>query len=288
MPKIVERSDAAASATPMKKPKLRSPNYPVVGLERAVELAALLHKQYGSHPVPVTLIHKLWKFAEGSNTGNQCISALRSYGLVDVTGELLHRKAAMSKVGVRIVGNAPDRPSLLKTAALGPVIHKEILEHFGEAGLPADDLLERYLVWDRPEGQRFNPGSVKEFIERFRGTLAYSGALPADIIDSGDGHESDAEGGQCEVKLDPPPADKTQRKRRIVSTGMKEDVFTLEEGDVVLQWPEAMTAESATDLEDWFSLVMRKIKRSIAAPTHRVSDTAEDDEGNENSPLRDM
>ena len=42
---------------------------------------------------------------------------------------------------------------------------------------------------------------------------------------------------------------------------MKEDVFTLAEGDAVLQWPTTISPESYTDLKDWLDLMLRKIER---------------------------
>jgi 5-bromo-4-chloroindolyl phosphate hydrolysis protein len=44
---------------------------------------------------------------------------------------------------------------------------------------------------------------------------------------------------------------------------MKEDVFSLQEGDVTFQWPESLSKDSYQDLEDWTKLMLRKIKRSI-------------------------
>ena len=48
-----------------------------------------------------------------------------------------------------------------------------------------------------------------------------------------------------------------------MQAGMKEDVFTLEEGPVILQYPESLSQESFEDLESWLQLVIRKAKRSI-------------------------
>ena len=45
---------------------------------------------------------------------------------------------------------------------------------------------------------------------------------------------------------------------------MKEDVFSLTEGDVVLQWPELLSQESFEDLKAWADIVLRKIEREIA------------------------
>lgn len=51
-----------------------------------------------------------------------------------------------------------------------------------------------------------------------------------------------------------------------MTTGFKEDVFSLDEGSVVLQWPERLSKISAQDLEDWLALIGRKIKRAADAP----------------------
>lgn len=53
---------------------------------------------------------------------------------------------------------------------------------------------------------------------------------------------------------------------------MKEDVFSLREGDVTLQWPETLSAESYQDLEDWTKLLLRKIKRAVDAPSRTIKE----------------
>lgn len=45
--------------------------------------------------------------------------------------------------------------------------------------------------------------------------------------------------------------------------GQKEDVFTLDEGDAVIQWPKNMSKASFEDFESWLQLVIRKAKRSV-------------------------
>jgi hypothetical protein len=45
-------------------------------------------------------------------------------------------------------------------------------------------------------------------------------------------------------------------------TNMQEDVFSLSEGRVVIQWPAPLSAESIEDLKDWLKIVERKITRS--------------------------
>ena len=46
---------------------------------------------------------------------------------------------------------------------------------------------------------------------------------------------------------------------------MREDVFSLIEGPVTIQWPAALSPDSFQDLSDWFDIVKRKIGRSVAS-----------------------
>lgn len=48
---------------------------------------------------------------------------------------------------------------------------------------------------------------------------------------------------------------------------MQEDVFSLAEGRVVIQWPSPLSADSVQDLKDWLKLLERKITRSTARDT---------------------
>ena len=50
---------------------------------------------------------------------------------------------------------------------------------------------------------------------------------------------------------------------RPAQPGARQDVFSLEEGQVILQWPAQLSAESYEDFESWIQLQLRKIKRSI-------------------------
>ena len=47
------------------------------------------------------------------------------------------------------------------------------------------------------------------------------------------------------------------------AAGARQDTFSLDEGNVVLQWPDKMSQESFEDFEAWMQLQLRKIKRSI-------------------------
>ena len=58
--------------------------------------------------------------------------------------------------------------------------------------------------------------------------------------------------GEAAAKLDDLPAD------------VKRDTFATTDGDVVLQWPVGLSADSLEDVEAWTALILKKVKREIA------------------------
>ena len=45
---------------------------------------------------------------------------------------------------------------------------------------------------------------------------------------------------------------------------VKQDVFTLDEGEVVVQRPANLSTESFEDLSAWWEIMLRKIRRSVS------------------------
>lgn len=47
--------------------------------------------------------------------------------------------------------------------------------------------------------------------------------------------------------------------------GVRQDLFSLSEGTVSIQWPASLSAASYEDLSDWLDILKRKIGRSVRA-----------------------
>lgn len=255
MGKSVKNPSGAAKG----RSKHRSPNYPLFDLEKAVERTKQLYDIDKVHRVPIGIVHDRWGYKRHSGAGNQAVAALKAYGLATVDGQGEDRKVAVSEAGRRIVLGAVDRGELLKEAAVSPSLFNALWEKYREAGLPSDDVLRHHLVFDR----NFNEDFVGDVIERFRNTVTFSGLAPGDKIDGGGGDADEQDDGPAEEinDDDPPP----RKGRRQVMSGQKEDVYSLDEGPVVLQWPEKISKTSAQDLADWLALIIRKAKRSAEA-----------------------
>jgi hypothetical protein len=173
----------AGEATP-KVPKHRSPNYPAIGLEKAIERARAIQAQAKHHPLSITAALNIWKYKMGA--GNQIVAALKSFGLIDVKGEKEGRQLRLTDAAIRILGNAPDRADLLKAAALKPGIHKELWDKY-EGELPADSIMRDYLRWER----NFNEEAVDGFIAQFRDTIEFAKVKISDKLRSGNDFDDD-------------------------------------------------------------------------------------------------
>lgn len=167
-----------------KNKRQRSPNYPSMSLEKAIERAKEIYDAEKRHDVPIRVAFSHWGFQASSSGGNQCVAALRAYGLINVKGNGDDREISVSDSGYRIILNAPDRTDLIKQAALLPPIHGEIWKKYQQDGLPTDENLRHYLTFDK----NFNPDSVDSFIAQLRATFGYggltAGAIHVNVADS--------------------------------------------------------------------------------------------------------
>ncbi len=48
--------------------------------------------------------------------------------------------------------------------------------------------------------------------------------------------------------------------------GIREDIFSLDEGNFLIQWPDPLSAESFEDLKGYIEICLRKIQRSVQKP----------------------
>jgi hypothetical protein len=116
---------------------------------------------------------------------------------------------------------------------------------------------------------------ARDLISQYKETIAFAKLGQPAIISPAKGAETDKVG---ENEQKPKGAELSGRadlsERRLpplvrrppVMAGSKQDVFSLPEGEVVLQWPEPLTPESFDDFESWLKLVLRKVKRSVQVP----------------------
>jgi hypothetical protein len=220
-----------------KKRKGRSPGYPGIGLQAAIERAKVIYKEEGRTAAHVDAILHDWGYKPKSGAGLVVLAALKKFGLLVDEGTGPDRKARLSDEALEIIFDeqeeSPARDELIKKAALRPAIHAELWKEY-RGRLPSDAELRLRL---RKQG--FTDTAVQEFIGQFRSTISFakldsSASLP---------DEPESGGLEAEIKLtsesaialkDPKAGDK--------STAIQTLRAPLGRGKAVLvQMPERMT-----------------------------------------------
>jgi hypothetical protein len=89
---------------------------------------------------------------------------------------------------------------------------------------------------------------------------------------------AELEVGEPPALIDAPPLPAQRNpQRRPQAEGdrsMRQDVFSLDSGDVTISWPVPLTQEAITDIKDWLKIVERKIARSLAEPKQPEAEEA--------------
>jgi hypothetical protein len=241
----------------------RSPSFPFIPLQAAVQRLEEYEKTFSRQEPPADKTYLAWGMKGDSSQSQQTLAALKAYGFVEYKGNGPKRPVALTHDGRTYLRAQQDivKVEILKRAALKPKWIAHFWNDWGTKAVPDPIRLDQLVLQ-----HKFLETSAPKFLKVYDATIRFAGLTDSDKADETlDQDEDDPDA----VDDTPPPGDqnRNQRKKREVAPGMKEDVFTLREGDVVMQWPERLSSDSFADLETWATLMLRKIKReAVDAP----------------------
>lgn len=235
--------------------RTRSPNYPLIDLKRALDLARKIYAAASRHPMPaLSVVSEVWGTSPTSSGGKQAMAALKAFGLIETDGEGAHRKVRVSDDAAKILEEHPDKAKLLAAAALRPRVHRVTWDSCAKDGeLPPDATLRHFLLFDHDP--RFNEAAIAGFIKQLRATISFagvSGGIVADETDDDDTIEED------ETPSDHVPEPSKERPVRKRQAGMTQDLFSLPEGEVSIQLPAKLSPRSFKHFKAWLALVLEK------------------------------
>jgi hypothetical protein len=144
----------------------RSPNYPQIGLDVAVESVRALFKRESRSLVPLEVAVKAWGYSSLNGVSRVRIASLRQYGLL----LLQDGKVRVSPRGVTIamLGEASSEyQQAIKDAALTPPIFRDLYEAMGNA---SDENLTHFLVNER----KFSPDGARRLVRAYRATVEFA------------------------------------------------------------------------------------------------------------------
>lgn len=154
-----------------KKRRERSPAYPAIDLETAIQRLAIVYERESRQPVPISVLMEHWNFTPKSSYGLQTVAALLKYALMADEGSGLDRSVKITDLGLSILipENESEKQAAIREAALYPAIISDVWTYY-KGQLPSDGTIKVYLI--RQKG--FNPRSVDEVIGIIRRTIDFS------------------------------------------------------------------------------------------------------------------
>jgi hypothetical protein len=258
---------------------VRGPSYPSMNIEEAIGKAQQLWVAEKRNAAPVEVAAKDWGYSPTSSSGKMTVAALLHYGLLEDSGAAKQRMVKLTGRALDIVlddvADSPRRMQAIKDAVRAPKLYADIMAKWPPQELPSDQTLRFYLLREKS----FNEGSITDFIKDFRSSIAFAKLDKTPTIDEDQApqpSDNPAQGAQTVKEV---PVQAVQENHVITpgtgavsvvgqpagvrQVGFKQDTFSLNEGQVVLQFPEKMSSDSFEDFKDWIELQLRKIKRSI-------------------------
>jgi hypothetical protein len=168
----------------------RSPSYPGVNLETALERARTLYDRERRGTAPISAILDHWGYSPGTGPGLVTLAALKKFGLLQDEGSGPSRKARLSPLALQIIlddrDDSPERDRAIRTAALSPTIHQDLWNRFGPE-LQSDATMRHFLRFDR----NFTDKAADELIREFRETVSFAGLSESDSLSPNGGDYSE-------------------------------------------------------------------------------------------------
>jgi hypothetical protein len=265
----------------------RGPAYPYINLEDAIELARKLYAYSKRSPAnEVTVLKDAWDYSPTSSSAAKVVAAMSYFGLTeDVAGAQGKEKSTSIRLTDRAYRilvdslDSPERAKAVKDAFLSPKAYKLCWDKWGVEPPPS---MKSTLLFEHG----FIDSTVDQFITNYKKSLDFAqmkSDVPTNesfIKDLGEqnGAPSAQPKPEVEVKSEvvgeyaPPKGgggEANTQHRSLPNTvrerekGMRQEVFTLTEGDVTISWPESISPESFEDFNDWVAILLRKVKRSV-------------------------
>jgi len=252
--------------------KVRSPNYPLVNLSTALNLARKLYENDGRN--------KISKEALASHLGHDGLSgpalgkigALRAYGLVEGNGDE-NRISEDAITALMAPDESEDKMQAMRRMAYRPGLFREISKDFTTP--PSDSNLRYWLV-----KRGFSPDGAAKAAKTYLSTVALVTVSEAEY----GYHPSTSEEEEAMLAQEPSRLVQPSTSKLFggygdhLKAGFRQEIVTLDQGEVTITFPENLSKESFEDLEDHLQIFLRKMKRRINAKPSVVEYSSDEED----------
>lgn len=246
--------------------KLRSPRYPSAGLREAEGWARRIFERDGLHPLDRESAAKHIGYTSLNGASAGALASLKQYGLTADAGKGLLRLTPLA-IDILLPDSDEIRREALATAAFKPELFAALRDRFPER-LPSETNLRAHLL-----RQHFTSAAIKSVVPAYLGTCEYLASVQgSERTGLGGGSMSDS--SRSERQEDNPmtlhnlPAVREERPAPAPAPALatpavvgRRMVFDTAEGEVIFTFPEDLSEESVQDIEAWFALVVKRMRR---------------------------
>ena len=137
-----------------KKTKERSPNFPFISLDAALERARQFYAEEKRGAAPFNRIVLHWNYSPASSGALQTVGALKMYGLLAEVGggSGVQRTFQLTEMALRVLldsrPESVDRDRFLMEAALSPPLAQELYSKWVD-GMPSASTINHILVLEK-------------------------------------------------------------------------------------------------------------------------------------------
>lgn len=256
----------------MSEQRSRSPRYPSMPLDEAIDLARKVYAGDGMHAVDreVAAGHLGYRGLSGASA--QALASLAQYGLIESSGKGQVRLTSLALDIIEPQDDAEKERSL-RAAAWTPRLFSELRDRF-PATTPSEGNLRAYLI-----RQQFSASALKSVIPAYLKTCEYLAAegaseshgQPSSMAENSPNNQTLKGASQMEAQVQSRPSVPIQiAGGETLPLGTRREVFALDEGEVVITLPNRLSADSIADIEDWLAIVGRKLRRMATPPKDAV------------------
>jgi hypothetical protein len=243
---------------------VRSPNYPQIDLGTAIEAVRTAFTEEGRNRMSKEVLSKHLGYTSVNGRALAKIGAVRAYGLIEGKENEL-RISDDAKTLLIAPLESSDRTDAVQRCAFKPPIFNDIRASFETT--PSEHNL-RYHLAKKDYTLEAAGKAAKNYLATVR--------LVEEAISSyhpGEVEEDDAAMQEAVAATALQPASPAATREQIRSlappaaVGMRQAVFTLEEGDVTLTFPDSLSAESYAELSEYLAIFLRRAQRQKAGTT---------------------
>ena len=199
--------------------KGRSPSYPSLNLEMAIDRANAIYKKERNNWIPLETAVIDWGLTSTTGVGAVSVAALKYYGLMEDQGAAEDRKVRLTDFALRIIRDersvSPDKNKAIQEAALKPKVFQELWNRYPGARV-SDATLRTHLK----NNMGYLDDAAEAVVKRFREVLEFSGL----------GRESDDLSDLFEPE-DEPPVEKGEETMAIAQEEIQEE--TKDDGEEI-------------------------------------------------------